>query len=272
MGIQDKYQRILSHYAKDIDYVSKTYQKNKSDPPVARDLPPIAGKIAWARQLFRRIQEPMEAFQQHPTIMQTAEARKIVKNYNKLAKVLLEFEMLYHRGWLRQVEAAKSGMQASLLVRHPETKELYVNFDPQILTLIRETECMARLGLDIPPAAKNLRAKQVHFKENYNALNNLLSENRRVRAKIPAAFEQLMVPHIEKVEVAIDPGMTKLTWTSINIPEYMDGVYAALADLELLMDRANDLVEFRINAVLHDIASTTLCELPDEEPWTATLP
>ena len=45
MGIQDKYLRILNHYAKDIDYVSRTYQKNKTDPPVARDLPPIAGKL-----------------------------------------------------------------------------------------------------------------------------------------------------------------------------------------------------------------------------------
>ena len=43
LGIQEKYQRILSHYARDIDMVSKLYQKNKADPPVARDLPPIAG-------------------------------------------------------------------------------------------------------------------------------------------------------------------------------------------------------------------------------------
>ena len=63
----------------------------------------ITGKIAWARQLFRRIQEPMEAFQQHPTILQGGEAKRIIKNFNKLAKVLLEFEVLYHRGWLRQV-------------------------------------------------------------------------------------------------------------------------------------------------------------------------
>ena len=171
LGIQEKYQRILAHYSRDIEMVSKTYQKNKSDPPVARDLPPIAGKIAWARQLFRRISEPMEAFQQHQTILQGAEAKKIIKNFNKLAKVLLEFEVLYHRGWLRQVEAAKSGLQASLLVRHPENKEIFVNFDPQILTLIRETECMARLGLDIPAAAKALRAKQGEFKECYNSLN-----------------------------------------------------------------------------------------------------
>lgn len=103
LGIQEKYQRILSYYSKDIDMVSRIYQKNKADPPVARDLPPVAGKIAWARQLFRRIQEPMEVFQQHPVILQTSDAKKIIKNFNKLAKVLLEFEMLYHRGWLRQV-------------------------------------------------------------------------------------------------------------------------------------------------------------------------
>ena len=35
-----------------------------------------------------------------------------------------------------------------------------------------------------------------------------------------------------------------------------------------MMDRANDLVEFRIEAVLHEMSVTNLCELPDEEPWT----
>jgi len=44
LPIQEKYQRILSHYGKDIEMVSKIYQKNKNEPPVARDLPPIAGK------------------------------------------------------------------------------------------------------------------------------------------------------------------------------------------------------------------------------------
>ena len=39
----EKYQRILSHYGRDIEMVSKIYQKNKNEPPVARDLPPIAG-------------------------------------------------------------------------------------------------------------------------------------------------------------------------------------------------------------------------------------
>ncbi len=41
-----------------------------------------------------------------------------------------------------------------------------------------------------------------------------------------------------------------------------------LGELELLMDRANDLCQFRINAVLFEMSTTTLCELPEDEPWT----
>ena len=66
---------------------------------------------------------------------------------------------------------AKSGLTASLLVRHPETSTLYVNFDPQLLTLLRETECMARLGLEIPAMAKTLQNKAANFKDYYNNLN-----------------------------------------------------------------------------------------------------
>lgn len=103
--------------------------------------------------------------------MQSNEGKKIIKNYNKLAEVLVAFELLYHRAWERQVVAAKSGLKASLLVRHPETKELFVNLDPDILTLVRETEVMSRLGMEIPAGAQMLRAKQSAIKENYNQLS-----------------------------------------------------------------------------------------------------
>ena len=62
--------------------------------------------------------------------------------------------MLYHHGWIRAVEAAKSGLNASLLVRHPESEELFVNFDPQVVELIQGAKCVQVLGLDIPETVK----------------------------------------------------------------------------------------------------------------------
>jgi dynein heavy chain len=69
-----------------------------------------------------------------------------------------------------QVEVIKTGLQASLLVRHPDNKRLFVNFDPQIMTLIRETDCMVRLGLNVPFSAHTLLQKQNTLKKNYDKL------------------------------------------------------------------------------------------------------
>lgn len=77
-----------------------------------------------------------------------------------------------------------------------------------------------------------------------------------------------MVAHVERIDRVLDPGLTTLNWTSVTLKSYVDDVYKAFGAFELLVDRANDLVEFRITAVLQDISSTVLCELPTAEPWT----
>lgn len=104
LGINEMYQKILQNYGYDIEAVCKLYTRQKQDPPLARNLPPIAGKILWARHLFHRIQQPMNSFQQHPAVLQTPDGKRIIHNYNKVARVLMEFEVIYHRGWLQQVK------------------------------------------------------------------------------------------------------------------------------------------------------------------------
>uniref|UniRef100_A0A2K6PWZ9 Dynein axonemal heavy chain 5 n=1 Tax=Rhinopithecus roxellana TaxID=61622 RepID=A0A2K6PWZ9_RHIRO len=268
LGIDDKYRLILENYGADIDMISKLYTKQKYDPPLARNQPPIAGKILWARQLFHRIQQPMQLFQQHPTVLSTAEAKPVIRSYNRMAKVLLEFEVLFHRAWLRQIEEIHVGLEASLLVKAPGTGELFVNFDPQILILFRETECMAQMGLEVSPLAASLFQKRDRYKRNFSNMKMLLAEYQRVKSKIPSAIEQLIVPHLAKVDEALQPGLAALTWTSLNIETYLENTFAKIKDLELLLDRVNDLIEFRIDAILEEMSNTPLCQLPQEEPLT----
>ncbi|XP_019501740.1 PREDICTED: dynein heavy chain 5, axonemal [Hipposideros armiger] len=266
LGTDDKYRRILENYGADIDMISKLYTKQKCDPPLARDQPPIAGKILWARQLFHRVQQPMQRFQQHPTVLQTVEAKPVIRSYNRLARVLLEFEVLYHRAWLQQNEDIHIGLEASLLVKAPGTGELFVNFDPQILTLFRETECMSQMGLEVSPFAAALFQKRDIYKKNFSNMKMMLAEYQRVKSKMPPTLEQLMIPHLAQVDKALQPGLAALTWTSLNIQTYLKNAFAKIKDLELLLDRVNDWIEFRIDAVLEEMSLTLLCQLPQEEP------
>lgn len=96
----------------------------------------------------------------------------------------------------------------------------------------------------------------------------MLEERNRVLGKIPTAFRPLFGPHLTKLEAAIEPGLTMLTWTSMNITTYLETVYEALQEVELLIDRSNDLVKYRIENILFEMANVTLCELPTEMPWT----
>ena len=52
LGLNEKYARILQQYSKDLDSVAKIYQKNSKDPPISRDLPPIAGMQIFSSSHF----------------------------------------------------------------------------------------------------------------------------------------------------------------------------------------------------------------------------
>lgn len=54
---------------------------------------------------------------------------------------------------MRGMDIARQGLCASLLIRHPETKKIFVNFDPEVIQLFSETRHMKSLDLEIPQAA-----------------------------------------------------------------------------------------------------------------------
>uniref|UniRef100_A0A4W3JTU8 Dynein axonemal heavy chain 8 n=1 Tax=Callorhinchus milii TaxID=7868 RepID=A0A4W3JTU8_CALMI len=119
----------------------------KEDPPLARDMPPIAGKILWVRQLFRRIHEPIDYFHV---------SKVIVNLYNKIAYVLVKFEVLYYKAWIKEISGMRYILQSTLLIRDPDTEKLHVNFDHKIIEAIREAKCILKMDLEVPEVAKRL--------------------------------------------------------------------------------------------------------------------
>ena len=193
-----------------------------------------------------RIQQPMDIFVANKTILQYPEAKKIIKNYNQLSKVLLSYEILYHRGWLRQVNVVSTGIHSSILIRvnrddllsaGPATgtssvvtstsqtnPEYLVNFDPNILELIRETQCLVRLGLEILKEAAILAQREEILKKHYQDLTQLVEKNKRLREKIKQPFEALLAPKIHRLNDIIKPGLTSLTWASLTIDDFINAV------------------------------------------------
>ena len=94
--LDSKYTVIFHNYGLDLETVQKIYDKQKNSPPTVRNSAPVAGNLIWARQLLRRIEDPMKKFQANKNIMTTKESKKIIKTYNKVARALIEYETLWH--------------------------------------------------------------------------------------------------------------------------------------------------------------------------------
>ena len=62
---------------------------------------------------------------------------RIVKFYNRIATALVKFENLWLSLWKSRIENGRGGMKTSLLIQHPETKQLMVNADPRYFFCVR---------------------------------------------------------------------------------------------------------------------------------------
>ncbi|KAJ3342801.1 Dynein heavy chain 5, axonemal [Gonapodya sp. JEL0774] len=269
LDLESKYHTVFVHYTRrDLEGVRKLYQKFKDSPPIPRNTPPVPGAISWARQLYRRIEIPMKFFKDNTTVLDSVEAKKHIRNYNKLARALIEFEILWYKSWFSVVDLTKTGLQATLLVSDPEGN-LFVNFDPAIVQLIKEIRCMYRLGLEVPETVKEVALKETTYKQLLTGLEMILETKERIVKKILPVLRKAIAPHIEQVDRALQPGLTALTWTSLNLDTYLATNNAQLQKLEELVDKLLDIAQYRIENGLHKIYELSLCDIPAEsEQWT----
>ena len=94
-------------------------------------MPIGAGKIIWARHLFNRITNPINEFPKNTNAKN--ELQTNLSNYNTIGLKLKIYEGWFYRIWCQEIERAKAGLQATLIVRESDTGSLYVNFDIAIL-------------------------------------------------------------------------------------------------------------------------------------------
>jgi dynein heavy chain len=145
---------LLQNYGLELEQIQQLYENQKHNPPLARNMPPVAGNIMWSRNLLKRIEEPMKIFESYNSVLLGKDAKRVIKLYNKIAKTLVAFEFLWFKSWVQSIDQAKTGLQATLIIRHPYDNKLYVNFDQEIFQLIREAKCLHRMNIEIPESSR----------------------------------------------------------------------------------------------------------------------
>ena len=227
--LDDKYAVIFRNYGADLEAVQKTYEKQKHNAEGAEPRP-RRGRHHVGAAVASKDQEPMRAFAKNELIMFSPGAKRIVKMYNRVAQAQMTYETMWHQAWMKGVEKSKAGLRATLIVRHPGTGKLLVNFDKDIMRLIRESKFMLRLDVEVPTSAKLVLAQEDRFKSYYNRLTHLIDEHGRVVSEDCARDGG----HARAARGGRGGGMTgltDLTWTSTNIDLFLQRVHNKITSL-----------------------------------------
>ncbi|KAM8851323.1 dynein axonemal heavy chain 8-like isoform 4-T8 [Spinachia spinachia] len=254
---------ILQHYLSEVEFVRKLYDQKKDDPPLARKMPPVALRIDWIRHLYKKIEEPIAFIKKNSDILCRPEGQDVVKMYNETAAVFVEFECVYHKAWMDEVSKLQYVLNITLLVRHPETAKLVVNFDPKVTEVIWDTKWLMKMGLEVPKQALRLVKLESEIKANHLRLQTILADYESTCESIPLEFTALMAPKIRNVESVLRHGAVLLTWSSFLLDKFFQNVDTALFELKHLVKTVLDICTIHIDDVLTDISETVLIDLPE---------
>ena len=133
-----------------------------------RDLPPIAGAIIWARQIERQLSTYMKRVEDV-----LGKGWELYAEGQKLQAESVAFKRRLDtrpvfEAWLNDINRRDMGISGRLFeimrLRGGTGYTLVVNFDPQTITLFKETRNLLWLNFSVPHAVSNMakEAKRVY--------------------------------------------------------------------------------------------------------------
>ena len=259
--LSTKYMVVLYQHGVEIDRTQKLFEKHKNKPPIGRNESMVSGSIQWSRLLLRRIEAPMQLFEQKNTALtnyNSKDCKLIVKNYNKLARRLVEFEQMWFDHWTTQVGSVQRCLNATLLIR--DGSKLLINFDSAILSLAKETPVMLRIAghRAVPEEAKRMLLQYPRYKKFHAELTFVLSERERVFRKVSPILKSVLSVLMSQVEDAARSGETLLTWCSLSIDTFLAKFHEAILAFDIVVTKVNDILHNRIQRNLKEISHCTL--------------
>ncbi|XP_060805314.1 dynein axonemal heavy chain 8 [Amyelois transitella] len=262
--LEDQYYDLISMYTSEIEALRDRYNEERENPELPRNMPPVAGRVLWIRFYDQNIKAPMQEFIQHHEVITHMNTQRCIKLYNVMTIVFTEFELIYHRAWEENVGQVRLGLIAPLLIRHPVTNMYIVNFSVYIPECIREVEYMWQLGLSVPDGAQIVAFCKEKILGSFERIKYLVDRNNTIRKSMPKLYLPLLRAQLIKLEKAFQPGLSTITWTSLEIPAYCDRIEFILDEVDLFVKEVVDMKEARIDAILLSITKTMLVYLPEQ--------
>jgi dynein heavy chain len=253
-ALEKRYIQLVQSFGLDLQVVQQYFVEHRNEPPVNWNLPAVVGAVFWCRGLYDRIMEPFRKMQElSQSVLEREEAKEVCKIYLAIVMSLQEYENQKVEEWGRDIKASsQSKLKLPLLLRDAKSRLLSVNFDRDLVKLLREVKYFLLLDIQVPVAAAEVFKKGEMFRRQTGNLDLIVGAyNSMIKTMLPVE-QPLFASHFSKMDqmMAHVIGADGMNWLSSDINdfiaqakesvEYSHGVLSSLKnhmkEIEQLLD------------------------------------
>ncbi|KAF4742076.1 hypothetical protein FOZ63_017584 [Perkinsus olseni] len=171
-------------------------------------------------------------------------SKRLLENINSLLNGAFE-------GWEADcVDSAKEKLKMRLLRRLEKTGTLKVNFDPQLVRLLREVRYFLLFGLEVPEAALEMYQRANTYREWTGRLDVVVQKYNSVLTELLPVEEPLFADRIQKMDTTLSPGLVDLRWhREDQIPDFIALAEGVIGDVSSVVDVVKSNLR-KISAIL----------------------
>ena len=256
-----KYKVLLNQFDLELNQAKSIFDESHLDPPLHKNQPPTAGRLKWANELLRRIQEPRERFNliDHPSV-QNEEAAIIFKKYDQMVELINGFKVNTYESWTTRVDAdCEFNLSKPLIERDTDTNLIMVNFNPRLEAVLREVRYLKYMDEEtIPESAAELYQRHDTLRLWVASLRQTVHWYNKVRKTVLDVEFPLIESQLTDIDVKLKEAETALNWSG-DILEYINSIYKIVQDLEERVQKAKDNVT-KINEIMNVWAQSPIFE------------
>ena len=283
--ISARYSDILQQYLRELTVVKDLFQTYKECPPINKNFSPVAGAIAWARDLYHRAKRPILRFKKYGGLLDDELGETVKASYLEFAREVDNYITELFTEWETSVSATvveklrlpvlrsianysvpvvpaakdtkKGDKDAPTFVLPPPPYR--VNFAHDLKMIIKESRFLDKMGFRIPDAALNMTLQEVRYLDISRSLNAKLHDYDNVLKSLKPVEKTVLKVYIDELNASIKVGFYPLNWTSQRIPEYIGELESALVRFSGVVNQLQKSAEM-IDAVIQKISKTLLIQ------------
>ena len=241
--LERKNLELLKAYGTDLRDVQDTFTRQKSrsaegfylereGPPLYDNMPPVAGALFWAKGLVDRVNGPMGKLQgTMKGLLESEEAKEVLKAHASLLQMLKEFVNDQHTAWAKGVDdVSEAKLKQPLLRREADTSLLAVNFDPELVRLLREVKYLIELDREVPDVALKLNKNAETFRVQRGSLELIVGKYNHIMQTMLDVEQPLLQQQLKSIDRSLEKGQKHLTWKSHSIDDFVRDTNTLVTD------------------------------------------